>query len=278
MSDPETSWRIGEQAIFTRGKEEEVEISLDNTGGLIVANTGAVRISTTVMTRLIPAEALTADFWVQAGLLCLSEGEAGMSKRTVVTELGNDMMAAQPKGHLGTLFDIGLGGPNVDLCLRTADKRLCALMRKQKGAIFNSKDSELSEAIAEFGVDYVAMSRLGRIESFDCRSTPKRPLGLRPPAGYTICMAFEPPRPQPDGPFDEATFGAFRILYGIFADPKLVRLKQALCAAVRDGAKPETIAAATPEAKTAVAVLLRQLAARNGRSKILTRWQAVFDC
>ncbi len=277
MSDPETDWRIGEQAIFARHKDEEVEISLDYAGGLIVTASGAVRIITTAMTRLVPAEDLTVDLWVQAGLLCLREGEADMAKRTVLTELGNDILAARPIGQLGTLFDLGLGDPNVDLCLRTADKGLCALLREREGTVFNGKDNALTDAIAEFGVDYVAVSRLGRIESFGCRSIPEKSLGLRAPAGYEICMSFEPPRPQPDEPFDEATYGAFRVLYGIFGDPEIVRLKQDLSDALRDGAEPETIPAKSLEARTAVAILLRQLTIRDGCSEILNRWQAAFD-
>ena len=91
-------------------------------------------------------------------------------------------------------------------------------------------------------------------------------------------MSFEPPRPQKKEPFDEATFGAFQVLYSIFADPELARLKQSVNDALRDATDPKTMAIHAPEARTAVAVLLRQLTARDGLSDYLRRWRDAFDC
>jgi len=279
MSDAETAWHIGEYATFSRDKDDEqVTISLDHAGGLIVSKKGAVRIAITAMSRLVPAEGLTEELWVQAGLLCLRDVDAGMATRSVLTELGNDIMAAQPLGRLATLFDLGLGVPHVDLCVRTANERLCRLLREREGTTIASTDTELSNAIIELGADFVTLSRMGRIENFGQRSTPEKPLDLLPPNGYAVCLSFEPPRPQKKAPFDEATFGAFRVLYGIFADPKLIRLKQSVSDALRDASNSEIVAIDTPEARTAVAVLLRQLAARDGLSDNLRRWRDAFDC
>ena len=277
MSDPGTAWRIGEQAVFVRDADEEVEISLDHAGGLIVSEMGAVRIAISGLTRLVPAEGLTEALWIQAGLLCLRDEDAGMAKRTVLTELGVDMMAAKPINRLGTLFDLGRGDEHADFCLRTADEGLCELLRAREGKPMENEDRVLSEAIAAVGADYVVMSRLGRIESFGRNVALDPSPNPAPPSGYTVCLSFDPPRPTRESPFDEATYGAFRVLYGIFADPELVRLKQSVVDAVRDGAAPETVAAEAPEARAAVTVLLRQLTARDGSSETLRRWRDAFE-
>ena len=211
MSDPETDWRIGEQAVFSRGAEEEVEISLDHAGGSILAQSGAVRVAVMANARLVPAEGLSGDFWVQAGLLCLRDGDAGMAKRTVLTELGSDMLAARSVDRLGTLFDLGRGGAQTDLCVRSADAELCALLRAREGRVMESDD------------------------------------------------------------------GAFRVLYGIFADPALVKLKQSVGDALRNGGAPDSLNIGVPDERLAVAVMLRQLARRDGPSEILSRWLDAFE-
>lgn len=276
IADPETDWRIGEHAQFSRDAEEEVEISLDYTGGTILSETGMVRITVSAMTRLVPAEGLAGDLWVQAGLLCLREVDAAMSNRSVLTELGNDLLAARPIDTLATLFDLGRGYPHVDVCVRTADKALGASLRERVGSTVDDGDP-LFDAFTDAEADFVVTSRLGRIESFGRNRTPGRPLELAPPAGYLNCLTFAPPRPDSGGEFDEATYGAFRVLHGIFAEPALARLKSVVSDALRAGAGPETVEIDGEEARLAVAVLLRQLAQRDGTSENLSRWRSAID-
>lgn len=276
MSDSETGWRIGEHLEFSRDADEDVEISLDYAGGSIVSETGAVRIAVIAMARLVPGEGLSGNSWSQAGLLCLREGDAAMAKRSVLTELGNDMMAARPVDRLGTLFDLGLGGEYTDLCIRTADEALSAILRAREGSAVSAND-EIFDALDGADADFLAVSRLGRIETFGRWQRPAVPLDLPAPSGYAASMAFTPPRPADDGPFDEATYGAFRVLYGIFAEPDLVRLKQTVVDALKEGARPETVTATGADERLAVGVLLRQLAQRDGSSENLTRWHEAFD-
>ncbi len=276
MSDPETDWRIGEQAVFSRGAEEEVDISLDHAGGSILAQSGAVRVAVMANTRLVPAEGLSGDLWVQAGLLCLRDGDAGMARRTVLTELGSDMLAARSVDRLGTLFDLGRGGAQTDLCVRSADAELCALLRAREGSVMESDDG-VFDAIESAGADFVATSRLGRIETFGRQGSPDTALELAAPSGYANCLSFAPPRPDHAGPFDEATYGAFRVLYGIFADPALVKLKQSVGDALRNGGAPDSLNIGVPDERLAVAVMLRQLARRDGPSEILSRWLDAFE-
>ena len=276
MSDPETAWRIGNVAEFMRDTGEDVEIALDYSGGNIVGAQCAVRIAAVAGTRLVPAEGLTAHSWGQAGLLCLPKGDATMSRRKTLTELGNDLMAGRPADRLGTLFDLGLGDDSVDLCVRTADPELCAALREKIGEPLG-KDDAFLQWLDDAKVDYVASSRLGRIESFGRRPGRLEPLAAGAPSSQTSCIAFVPPQQAADVPFDEATYGAFRVLYGVFGDPALVRLKESVAEAVRNGAEPGSVTAEGPEAKTAVAVTLRQIERRDGASDLLDRWRAAFD-
>lgn len=275
MSDPETEWRIGEHAVFSRDSDEEAEVSLDHAGGSILTGSGAVRLAVMANTRLVPAEDLSNDLWVQAGLLCLRDGDAGMANRSVLTELGSDMLAARPLDSLGILFDLGLGDAQTDLCARAADEELCAALRAREGSVIENDDPIL-DAIKSASADFVATSRLGRIETFGHRGSPDAPLGLTTPSGYTNCVAFAPPRPNLTGSFDEATYGAFRVLHGIFADPALVKLKRDTSDALRKGEAPGAFTVTGSDEHVAVAVMLRQLARRDGPSENLSRWLEFF--
>lgn len=275
MSDPETRWRIGDFAEFVRDADEDVEMTLDYSGGSIVGVGGAVRISAVPGTRLVPAEGLTRNSWVQAGLLCLPEGDAAMGRRRILTELGNDLMAGRPVDKLGTLFDLGLGGDHFDLCIRTSDPKLCAVLRAKAGDTLSENDPLLQNPESA-GADYVVTSRLGRIETFGKFPGRLAPFDAGPPQGQTACMAFAPPQQPQDGPFDEATYGAFRVLHGIFGDPALVRLREDVAEALQGSAEPESISVDTTEMRTAVAVTLRQIERREGPSELLSRWRAAF--
>ena len=275
MSDAETHWRLGDRAVFRRDDDEDVEISLDHAGGSILSAAGAVRITANATTRLIPAEGLTARSWAQAGLLCLREDEAAMAARTVLTELGSDMLATRPIDRIGILFDLGYGCGGIDCCVRTADDDLLRLLREHEGESIRENE-DLLRTIDRAGADHVAISRLGRIENFGHRRQAIAPLAVSPPSGYLPCLAFVPPQQSCGAGFDEATHGAFRVLYGIFGDPELVRLKEAVIDAVRRGDAPGKVATEGSDAQLAVRVTLRQLAHRDGHSDTLERWRTAF--
>lgn len=276
IADTETDWRIGERAIFSRGLDEEADISLDHAGGAIIGNSGAVRITAVANTRLAPVEAVMGETWSRAALLCLRCGDAAMANRTVLTELGNDMLAARPVDRLGHLFDLGLGVPEADCCIRTADPDLCEALRVRAGDSIADGDP-LYNVIDAADADYVTVSRLGRIESFGLNQTPRNSLNLPAPDGYAACLAFVPPQQAVNAAFDEATYGAFRILYGIFADPVLVHLKADAMNGVRSGAAPGSVAAASDEQRAAVRVALRQIERLDGPSEALAQWRQAFE-
>ncbi len=276
MSDPETVWAIGEQAIFSRSADEEAEISLDHAGGCIVGQLGAVRIAAIATMRLAPVEVPTADSWSRAALLCLRNFDASMGQRDVLTELGNDSMAARRIDSLGILFDLGVGAVEADYCVRTADAETCEFLRRHTGERV-SKDAAFLEKIESMGVDHIAVSRLGRIERFGKGPPGTRPLKIDVPDGYTACLQFVPPQQKAGSAFDEATHGAFRVLCGIFADLELFKLQTSVAEAVRGGLAADALLIQGAEERTAVRVALRHLERTDGRSETLEAWCRTFE-
>lgn len=278
MSDPETAWTINGCATFLRDRDEDVEVTLDHAGGSIVSEDGAVRITVNAMTRLAPVECLNGDSWAQAGLLCLRNGDSTMARRAVLTELGSDVMAARPADRMGILFDLGLGREFADCCIRTNDDALCETLRTRVGDSI-ADDAAFLNAINEAGANYVTMSRLGRIETFGAAPymRPTAP-SFPPPIGYDACMALVLPLQIAGTAFDEATYGAFRVLNGIFGEPAHRQLKQSVIDAVKNGDVPEIVSPVDDAERALIRVTLRQIERIDGVSENLTRWRGRYDC
>ncbi len=276
MSDPETAWKIGNRAEFSRSIDGDAEVTLDHAGGAIVGQGGAVRIAAIANTRLAPVEGLTEDTWTQAALLCLREFDATMAQRNVLTELGSDMLAARPIDRVGILFDLGVGAVEADYCVRTADTALCEFLRARVGKRV-ADNQELQDRLAEAEADHVAISRLGRIEQFRTAFALPQESYVTAPAGYTECLRFMPPQQSSGAPFDEATYGAFRVLYGIFADPALSKLKDAVSEGIRGNVVPDVISPSRDEERMVVRITVRQLLFRDGPSDTLDKWKVAFD-
>lgn len=277
MSDPETAWTIDGYATFLRDRnDEEVEVALDHAGGSIISKDGAVRITVNAMTRLAPVECLNGESWAQAGLLCLRNGDSRMARRSVLTEMGSDMMATRPADRLGILFDLGLGREFVDCCIRTDDDALCKTLRKRVGEAIEDDDALLN-AISEAGADYVTMSRLGRVETFDTAPTKRKDEPIfPPPVGYDACIALVLPLQAADAAIDDATYGAFRVLSGIFGEPAHRQLKQSVMDAVRNGSAPDSVSSSNDAERTLIQVTLRQIERIDGASGNLMRWREKY--
>jgi hypothetical protein len=277
MSDPETAWTINGDATFLRHRDDDAEVSLDHSGGSIVAQGGAVRITINAMTRLAPVECLNGESWAQAGLLCLRNGDSRMARRAVLTEMGSDMMAVRPTDRLGILFDLGRDLEFADCCIRTSDDVLCETLRKRIGEAV-ADDDALFEAIKEAGADYVTMSRLGRVETFGAAPSKRKDEPVfQPPAGYDTCMAMVLPLQGAGAEIDEATYGAFRVLSGIFGEPAHRQLKQSVMDGIRNGDAPESVSPTDDAEHTVIKVTLRQMERIDGASENLKRWKRQYE-
>ena len=268
MSDPQTAWQICSDGKFVARGDAPTEMKLDYTGGCIVTERGALRVTVNAMTRLAPSEALTREdgLWIQGALFCLPSADCAMSRRGTVTELGHDPLAARPEDRAGILFDLGTGGQTLDICVRTTDPALCRLLR---ACIGESAGADVQMAIDDAKADWIILSRLGRIEWFGARPDPAPLFALLPtPVGLHACLAFVSPQRTQSGEMDRATYETFQILLQTFAGPEMREFKQSVFDAVRAEKKPNF----DGPPRDAVEIALRQLRYLDGPSDSLSAW------
>ena len=270
MSDPQTAWQIcGEGEFIARG-DAPTQMRLDQAGGCLITEGGALRIMINAMTRLVPREALTCEdgLWIQGVLFCLPAADCAMSRRGGVTELGHDRLAARPEDRAGVLFGLGTGGQALDICVRTTDPALCRLLRARVG---DTAGAQVQAAIDDAKADHVIQSRLGRIEWFGARPDPA-PLFARlfAPDGMHACLAFVSPQRTAVGEMNRATYETFQILLNTFGDSELLKLKDSVFNAVRAGKGPTH----DGTRHDAVQIALRQLRYLDGPSDRLAAWLA----
>ncbi|GEO80928.1 DUF1289 domain-containing protein [Pararhodospirillum oryzae] len=98
--------------------------------------------------------------------LCVYARKGLMSQRRVLTEIGLDTEALRVGDRRGVLFDLGLGLAHIDFCARVDDEDLLALMRAEAGKPVLDPASPVLAALEEAQAHRVALTRLGRIESW----------------------------------------------------------------------------------------------------------------
>ncbi|GEP56493.1 DUF6925 family protein [Reyranella soli] len=256
IRDPGASWacgRFGAIAEFHRDPEEPVEIA---TGQAIEASTsrGAIRLNVLPELRPVAYETISSciESWGQGVALCLPRERAAMSGRAVVTELGPDRDAVRPLDRDAILFDLGLGGEQADICVRSADPEAIALLRAACGAPL-LQNNALVHRLPALSPHRVFCCRMGRIEVYQPIPAPdgKSPEGphthvlprllahgrlnaatVPVPEGWLAGMSLFPAHPllRADGQptaFDADRYHAFQSLMQQFGDPDLVAGKQA---------------------------------------------------
>lgn len=264
INDPDSSWmagRFGAVAEFHRDKEEPVAIV---TSPSIAAATdrGAIRIERLPDLRPVAYETVSKCMtWGQGVALCLPDAMARMSGRTVVTELGPDRDSVREQDRDAILFDLGLGGRNTEICVRSAEPETVALLRSICGKPLFTHGHAFLQRLPELSPHRVFRCRLGRVEVYqkvppaDGKSPPgphthvrAKLLALRRnhaatvpvPEGYFSGMTLYPAHPlqragddhdgEPIG-FDMSRYEAFQALLQRYGDPVLLKGKQA----VREG-------------------------------------------
>src|SRR4051812_22159445 len=169
IADPDTQWSLGTfggLAEFSRGRDEQVRLTQWATGASAVTALGGIAIELSGDCRPFAFECITQSSWSQRVALCLPAGACAMNRRSVLTELGGDEEALQPKHRRSTLFDLGLGALQADLCVRLDDPAQAALMRRYCGRpVFDSGNPAMS-MVLEANPHRVFKSRIGRIEVY----------------------------------------------------------------------------------------------------------------
>jgi hypothetical protein len=308
MADPDTNWSLGTFgaiAEFARAPDEPVALSRDDATLAAVTARGGIRIAPQRGMRPFASESTTRESWNHRIALCLPDDQGAMHRRAVLTEVGPDLDALRQQDREATLFDLGLGAPHVDLCVRVADPLAAAELRTHVGRPLFDPGNPAMGVIFGASPHRVFVSRLGRIEVFqpippaDGKSPegphthvlPKLLLHRRThsatepvPNGWIPCAHLYPAHPAKDSsgrcrPFDHARHDAFQRMLRDFGDPDIYALKQRVLAAVAAGEDPSVIAVTDNRfARANVRVALRQLkAADDDVSPALVRWLAAHE-
>ncbi|MCG5244091.1 DUF6925 family protein [Azospirillum doebereinerae] len=306
VADPATAWSLGSfgaVAEFLRDADEPVRLGDD--GARLEARTarGGLRLRFDPAVRPVAYETAAGTGWSQAVALCLPADACAMSGRGVVTELGPDADALAPEDRDGVLFDIGLGLPQTDACVRSADPRVVERLRAGVGRALFDPENPLGRAMPELSPTRVFLGRFGRIEVGQPipppgGASPEGPhthvlprllaagrthAATAPiPDGWVPVVHLFPPHPAKDGngrpiPFDRGRHAAFQALLERHGVPALVGLKRAVLEALHRNDPPIDDAALDRAQRLAVRVAVRQAATLSPGLPRLADWVGRFD-
>jgi hypothetical protein len=307
IADPTASWSLGTFgaiAEFHRTSDEPASITTGATLQVVTAR-GALRLRVTEDIRACAYELPgPAGGWNHAVALCLPATSPALPRHSVLTECGPDHDALRPHDRAAVLFDLGLGTAQVTLCVRSADAEGLTWLRAGCGRALLAPDNPLMQAMSRLSPHRVFVCPFARLEVYQRipghgETPPEGPhthvlprllrhqrshAATAPiPHGWVPCLHLYPANPVRDAldrprPFDHVAHEAFQTLLRDFGDPELVRLKEAVTAAVLAGQAPESFAPPASRAgRTTVRVALRQLAHTNGHCPVLAAWRHAFD-
>src|SRR5262249_35300726 len=271
MADPRTNWSLGTFgaiAQFAGDADGPLPLSHSNVALAAMTGRGGIRIAPGNGVRLLASESTTRDSWNHRIALCLPERRCAMNQRTALTELGPDREALREQHREATLFDLGLGALQVDVCVRVADANVTAELRSHVGRTLFDPGNPAMGVIFAANPHRVFVSKLGRIEVYQPIPGPdgKSPTGPHThvlpkllhhrrthpatelvPEGWIPCAHLYPAHPAKDAfgrphPFDPARHHAFQRMLQDFGDAKFYALKQQALAAVPAGGDPSIVA------------------------------------
>ena len=229
----------------------------------VVGEHGALSVRLMGDERACAYEAPSAhgDAW-QVGLTLLAPERRGAA-RSILTELGTDYDALAKDSCDLPLFDLGLGMPNVDYCVRSADPQVISALRKHCGETVVAAAHPLQTILINASPTRVVMSPLARIEVYQTINRDRTPCGshthllpdllarrrshaanLPLPAGALPLMTLHPENPVFDNDgrrrqFDSAAFLRFEALLECHGLPAYVLAKSHHRAALAAGRAPD---------------------------------------
>ncbi|NIM28336.1 MAG: hypothetical protein GTO67_15160 [Gammaproteobacteria bacterium] len=246
------------------------------------------------------------DRWLQGISLCLPWRRARLAGRTALTELGDDRHAIRPADRDAVLFDMGLGLPHVDACVRTRSTELTAILRAHCGRALLEPGSVAMAAIKDASPHRVFVSRLGRVEVYQRigspRMQPPTPLGPHThvlprllaarranvedddaPPYHRACVYLYPGHPLMDAlgnrtAYDRRAHENFSALMQRWGDPVFMAEKRRATAAMRARiCARDYQAPADRRGRHALRIAIRELAQEAGETPIIANWRARFD-
>ncbi|MGB3446462.1 MAG: hypothetical protein WBA48_07180 [Xanthobacteraceae bacterium] len=305
--DPDTQWSLGTFgaiAEFARDRDEPVALTATGDDVAAVTARGGIAIRVHEDMRPFASESLAKQHWNHRVAICLPEDACAMSRRGVLTELGADTEALREQDRDGVLFDLGLGAPQADLCIRVADPHVAGELRNHVGrAVFEPGNPAMGVILAA-NPHRVFISRIGRAEVYQpipphdgkspegphthvlpklLKSGRTHPATEPIPEGFVPCAHFYPAHPAKDAlgqarAFERSLHEAFQRLLAELGAPESAAFKRDVVAAVGRGEPPWTEARiAGRGARANVRIALRQMKAAGDASPVLTAWLAAFD-
>ena len=246
------------------------------------------------------------DRWLQGIALCLPWRRARRGLRTLLTELGPDRHAIRSRDRHAVLFDMGLGLPHVDACVRSDSPDLLKTLRAHCGSSLLESGRAPMQAIKEASPERVFVSELGRVEVYQrigsAYATPPTPLGPHThvlprllaarranaedndaPAYHRACAYLYPKHPLMDPlgnrkDYDRDAHAHFAALMQRWGDAAFLAEKQRATRAMRAGVDARHYQAPTDsKARHALRIAIRELAQQTGDADIVAGWRRRFD-
>lgn len=302
LADPASSWHVGAFGAIA-------EFHHDGDLGKVQAQAvdtpwGAIQICRTDCLPLA-YELVSAHWarWQHGVAFCLPQPDARMNVRSTITLLGEDRDAIRPTERRQLLFDLGLGLPYADFCVRTDDPELVDTLISAQDQEFLSEPA-LFRRLCTKSPHRVVISRLGRIEVRQriphygertpsgshthllprlLRRSKSHAATIPVPAGWVPCLWLYPPHPIQDADglpqrFDAASHTAFQRLLEQYGDKEVVFTKTRVYESLRAGKDPVVMEEpASRHTRLAMRVALRQFGWIEGPSALLDRWQDKYD-
>jgi hypothetical protein len=301
IADADTQWSLGTFggiAEFSRDRDERVHLTQSAMGVAAVTARGGISIELSDDCRPFAFECVTRSSWSQRVALCLPAGGCAMNRRTVLTELDVDREALQPEHRGSTLFDLGLGALQADLCVRIDDHDTVAQLRRHTGrSVFDPANPAMG-LLLEANPHRVFISRIGRIEVYqpipppsgtspDGPHTHVLPKLLKSgrthaatepiPDGWIPCAHLYPQHPACDGGGAQG-YDPFQQMLERFGLPEFLAIKRGVVDAIKAGEPPSSLATTLDRhGRTGVRIALRQLKAAGRTAPVLKAWLAEFD-
>jgi hypothetical protein len=303
LANPSSGWAIGAFGAigeFMRDADEAVELA----GDRAITLRGAIALSAHPACRAIAYEtSMGADAWSGALALCLPEADAAIESRGVLTELGEDRDAIRPNDRRARLFDMGLGLPHVEACVRSDDPAIVETLRAYCGRSLMSDAFELFLKMPALSPNRVFASRLGRTEIFqpiptEHGRTPEGPhthvlpkllkarrahaADVPIPAGWVAAATIYPANPLRDvlgrpKAFTAHEHQAWTTLFDAYSLDDLREVKRATIEHVERGEAPDAATSYSRVERLAIRVALRQYRVVRGDSTVLASWRTAFD-
>lgn len=308
-SHADVTWSIatfGAIAEFSYTDNEQTDVHFGENSVTIVSPRGALRFQVPPAAVIVAYEGLSKSprLWSQGISVCLPEADAVFKSETSLKELGYDTDAVREQNKGDILFDIGLGAPHMQACIRTSDQDLISLLRKHTGTPPFGDDTTALHEILHKSPDRVFLSRLGRIEVATPIAHEGGETALGPhthvlpellahgrthaanvpiPDGVLPCLNVFPPNPARDDRGDARPFSSedHALFQGVLLDhgeEAANRIKHQVNEHLSEGNEPSVMRKNLKRVeRTALRVALRQHFHTHGDSDLLRTWREVYE-